>query len=213
MEDYYSQPTLHHSQSPHSPFPISWRLVLTRSLIAILIAATLAAMASMAMGAVMAHEDREAGGYKLVVGFMDEPAYEGERNAVSLRVTKEAGGDHEESSGMAGMDMSSGHQGETSRDTVESEVPVNVSLMTEVEEDGGVNVHIMTDGWTWSLGGAGQHVPGEGHGHIYVDGELLRMVYEPVNHLSGLAPGDRHVRVALSSRPDLQRRANRVRQV
>ena len=79
----------------NSPFPISWRLVLTRSLIAILIAAALAAMAAFVgpvsgTGQALAHEDREAGGYKLVVGFMDEPAYEGERNAVSLRVTKES---------------------------------------------------------------------------------------------------------------------------
>ena len=171
---------------------------MTKSLIAILIVAALVGVASTA---VLAHEDGEAGGYKLVVGFMDEPAYESERNAVSLRVTKEAGEGDEESSGMAGMagmDMSSGQHKETSGDTVESEVPIDVSLMTEVEHDGGVNVQIMTDGWTWSTGGA-NHVPGEGHAHIYVDGELLRMVYEPVNHVSGLAPGDRHIRVTLSS--------------
>ena len=166
---------------------------MTKTLVAILIMAVLAATASTA---VFAHDDEELGGNKIVVGFLHEPAYEGERNAVSIRVTKEAAGGHEESSGMAGMAMSSdpSHDG----DTVESEVPIDVSLMTEVEDDGGVNVHVMTDGWTWSTGGAA-YVPGEGHAHIYVDGELLRMVYEPVNHLSGLAPGERHIRVALSA--------------
>lgn len=70
---------------------------MTRSLIAILIAAALAALTATV---VLAHEDREKGGYKLVVGFLHEPAYEGEKNAVSLRVTKGAAGGHEESSGM-----------------------------------------------------------------------------------------------------------------
>ena len=166
---------------------------MTRSLIAILIVAALAVMAATAA---FAHDDEELGGNKIVVGFLNEPAYEGEMNAVSIRVTKGATGEDEESSGMAGMDMSTDSSHD--RDVVASEVPIDVSLMTEVEDDGGVNLHIMADDWTWSTGGA-NYVPGEGHAHIYVDGELLRMVYEPVNHLSGLAPGERHIRVALSA--------------
>ena len=162
---------------------------MTKTLIAILIAAALAATAATAT---FAHDDEELGGNRIIVGFLNEPAYEGERNAVSIRVTKGGSGGHEDAGSMAdiaGMDMS---------DVVESEVPIDVSLMTEVEGDGGVNVHIMADDWTWSTGGA-NYVQGEGHAHIYVDGELLRMVYEPVNHLSGLAPGERHIRVSLSA--------------
>ena len=68
---------------------------MTRSLIAILIMAALAATASTAA---FAHDDEELEGNKLVVGFLYEPAYEGERNAVSLRVTKGAGDEQEESS-------------------------------------------------------------------------------------------------------------------
>ena len=40
-----------------------------------------------------AHEDTEIGGYNVVVGFLHEPAYEGEKNAASVRVTK-VGPDH-----------------------------------------------------------------------------------------------------------------------
>ena len=163
---------------------------MTRSLIAILIVAALAVMAATAA---FAHDDEELGGNKIVVGFLNEPAYEGEMNAVSIRVTKGAAGEDEESSGMD-MSADSSHDG----DVVASEVPIDVSLMTDVEDDGGVNLHIMTDGWTWSTGGA-DYVAGEGHAHIYVDGELLRMVYEPVNHLTGLAPGERHIKVTLSA--------------
>ena len=44
--------------------------------------------------AALAHEERQVGDYQFVVGFLDEPAYEGERNAVSLRVTKAREEDH-----------------------------------------------------------------------------------------------------------------------
>ena len=37
---------------------------------------------------IFAHESEEEGDYRLVVGFLNEPAYEGEKNAVSIRVTK-----------------------------------------------------------------------------------------------------------------------------
>lgn len=169
---------------------------MAKTLIAILVVAALVAVASMAASTVLAHDDEEVGGNKIVVGFLHEPAYEGEMNAVSIRVTKGGSGGHEESGSMAGMAMSADPSHDT--DAVESEVPISVSLMTDVEDDGGVNLHIMTDGWSWSTGGAA-YVPGEGHAHIYVDGELLRMVYEPVNHLAGLAPGERQIRVALSA--------------
>jgi hypothetical protein len=38
----------------------------------------------------LAHEHREKGGYEFTVGFMNEPAYEGFQNGVSLRVMKSA---------------------------------------------------------------------------------------------------------------------------
>ena len=54
--------------------------------LSITLAAALLTMVSAA--AVFGHEDREEGEYRFNVGFLDEPAYEGQRNAVSLRVTK-----------------------------------------------------------------------------------------------------------------------------
>ena len=50
--------------------------------------AAAAATTIIASTAALAHEERQVGNYQFVVGFLDEPAYEGERNAVSLRVTK-----------------------------------------------------------------------------------------------------------------------------
>ncbi len=46
------------------------------------------ALAMTAAIAVFAHEDEEEEGYRLTVGFLYEPAYEGERNAVSIRVVE-----------------------------------------------------------------------------------------------------------------------------
>ena len=46
------------------------------------------ALTMVAVATVFAHEDSEEGDYRFVVGFLHEPAYEGEMNAVSIRVTK-----------------------------------------------------------------------------------------------------------------------------
>jgi hypothetical protein len=52
-----------------------------------LIMAVVAAL-GLASTSVLAHEDREIEGYHFTVGFMEEPALEGARNAVSLEVMK-----------------------------------------------------------------------------------------------------------------------------
>ncbi|MEX2373922.1 MAG: hypothetical protein WD800_08995, partial [Dehalococcoidia bacterium] len=51
---------------------------------AVLAAAVLAAMLG---GVALAHESRDVGDYRFVVGFAVEPAFEGEKNGVSLRIT------------------------------------------------------------------------------------------------------------------------------
>ena len=83
-----------------------------------IIIATLLVMTltTVAAAAVFAHESEEEGDYRFVVGFLHEPAYEGEKNAVSIRVTKvvpeEAAEEKEE-------DHSQGHS--TSVDTNKSD--------------------------------------------------------------------------------------------
>ncbi len=42
-------------------------------------------------GAVFAHEHRDVGNYVFVVGFINEPAFEGEQNGVSVRITTKDG--------------------------------------------------------------------------------------------------------------------------
>ena len=72
------------------------------------IAAFLVLTLGIAASAAWAHGDAETEDYKLVVGFLVEPAYEGLPNAVEVRVTKAAGDGQEMTmQGHAGMAMTS----------------------------------------------------------------------------------------------------------
>ena len=53
--------------------------------------AALTAVLSLTVGVALAHEGREVGPYRFVVGWVEEPAYEGFKNGVELQVTKMAG--------------------------------------------------------------------------------------------------------------------------
>ena len=84
------------------------------------------------------------------------------------------------------------------------EAPEGLSVSVHVEPDshsaGGVNVRIDTTGFAFApLSVNGDHVPGEGHAHIYVDGVKVARVYGPWFFLGGLAAGEHEVRVTLTS--------------
>ena len=69
------------------------------------LAAAVAAVLGLAVGTVVAHDGREVGDYRINVGWIVEPAYEGFPNGVEVRVIKvaESGGDdhHGESTTVA----------------------------------------------------------------------------------------------------------------
>lgn len=149
---------------------------------------------ALSIGTALAHEPREIEDYNLVVGFFHEPAFEGMMNGVSLRVTKiaEHGHGHETAEAM--------DHGAMGHDSMESEVPISVNMTTEVDDTGGVSVELTTEGWLWTPDNVdGEHVPGEGHAHIYVDGVKIDRVYGPSYYLEGLQPGEREVRVSLNA--------------
>ena len=60
---------------------------------------------SLTLGTILAHEGRPVGDYRLVVGWLHEPAYEGSQNAVSIRVNKVAESDAQDHGG--------GHSGQS----------------------------------------------------------------------------------------------------
>ena len=74
------------------------------------LASAVAAVLSLAVGTVLAHEGREVGDYNINIGWIVEPAYEGFLNGVEVRITRvaEGGGDHGESTTMSEGDDSGG---------------------------------------------------------------------------------------------------------
>ena len=67
----------------------------------------LIALAVVTSAVALAHGDREDGDLNLVVGFLNEPAYEGELNAASVRVTRvddSAGASHSSEEGVEGLE-------------------------------------------------------------------------------------------------------------
>ena len=63
---------------------------------------------SLTLGSILAHEGRPVGDYRFVVGWLEEPAYEGARNAVSVQINKVSEGIEMEGDG------SDNHNGDSS---------------------------------------------------------------------------------------------------
>lgn len=84
--------------------------------------------------------------------------------------------------------------------TSESDIPLGVDIGVIVEETGGLNVHVMTDGFRWAPENVdGVDASGEGHAHIYVDGIKINRVYGPHYYINPLEPGSHQIRVTLNA--------------
>ena len=161
---------------------------LRRSLLALAVSG--AALAA-AVGIAWAHEGREVHGFTFDVGFLVEPAYEGQPNGVYLSVTR-ADGDHQESGHAANGGHDHGGMVETS--------DMSVEVTAEVDPIDGINVHIVPTGFEFAPKRVNQaDVDGEGHAHVYVDGEKVGRAYGEWFHLTGVAPGEREIRVTLQT--------------
>ena len=85
-------------------------------------------------------------------------------------------------------------------DAIALSAPAAVAMAATPDGSSGLNVAIDAEGWRWAPERVNEaHRPGEGHGHIYVDGVKVNRVYGPNYHLAGLEPGERHIRVTLNA--------------
>lgn len=78
----------------------------------------------------------------------------------------------------------------------------NPSVEIEILEDpkSGWNVHIITENFEFNPEGASkEHVDGEGHAHVYLDGVKLNRVYSEWYHIAKIEPGTHEIRVTLNA--------------
>ena len=153
-----------------------------------------------AAGAALAHEGREVHGFTFDVGFLVEPAYEGQPNGVYLSVTRAGGDHHGDGSGQPdGAGAMSAADDHAHAQVVETS-DMSVGVTAEVDPIDGINVHISPTGFSFAPERVNQaDIDGEGHAHIYVDGEKVSRVYGERFHLKGVGPGEHEIRVTLNA--------------
>ncbi len=75
-----------------------------------------------------------------------------------------------------------------------------VALSVVPDSMSGFNLYIETENFTFAPENVGEgYVEGEGHAHVYVDGEKVSRLYGSWYYLSGLEKGKHEVEVRLSS--------------
>lgn len=80
-----------------------------------------------------------------------------------------------------------------------SAVP-SIELAVTADPMGGWTIHaVPTNHEINPQGASGEHVDGQGHMHLYVDGEKVTRLYGEWHHLADLGPGEHTIRVELSS--------------
>lgn len=75
-----------------------------------------------------------------------------------------------------------------------------LKMMVMPDPATGWNLHIMTTNFEFSPQNASRdHVDGEGHAHVYVNGQKLARHYGPWMHIADLEPGEHVISVTLNS--------------
>ena len=68
---------------------------------------------------------------------------------------------------------------------IEQEASPKAVLEIKKDPTGGFNVHVVTTNFVWRPEMASmQHVPGEGHAHVYLDGRKIMRIYNEWFHLN-----------------------------
>lgn len=102
----------------------------------------------------------------------------------------------------AAMDHGSGDHAMMHDTPLEVEgVPApTLAIMVSADPMAGHNLHVMVENFRFSPQNAsGADVPGEGHAHVYVNGQKLGRLYGAWYHIDGLPKGEHMVEVTLNS--------------
>lgn len=114
------------------------------------------------------------------------------------------GHDHADHGVMSGMDHSAMDHGGMAHDEVlsleASAISPTLSVVILEDPASGYNLHIMTENFTFSPENASlDHIEGEGHAHVYINGVKLGRFYGPWVHLDNLPEGEVTVEVTLNA--------------
>ena len=78
--------------------------------------------------------------------------------------------------------------------------PPTLSLAVEPDPVSGWNLHAMTENFRFSPETSGlAPAPGEGHGHLYVNGDKIARLYGPWFHIGQLPKGEAEITVTLNT--------------
>ena len=78
--------------------------------------------------------------------------------------------------------------------------PQITNMMATKDTKSGWNLMIQTENFTFSPQNAsGDHVDGEGHAHIYIDGKKITRLYSHNYYLGELSEGEHSIRVTLNT--------------
>ncbi len=103
---------------------------------------------------------------------------------------------HVAGSGQAGQ--GAGHDHDTPYELGPGDTVPTLALTVTPDPATGWNLHVEKTGFRFSPENAGRdHVPGEGHGHVYVNGVKLARLYADWMHIDRLPEGDAVVEVGL----------------
>ena len=138
------------------------------------------------------HGEYERDGEKLSdTVTLDIPA----ENAAAMAADGHSHSDEAMEEEMAGDAMPAMDHG----DPVEAE-GVSVDFEAEPDPTGGVNLEIMTEGFEFTPENVnGENEDGEGHAHLYIDGEKWGRLYGEWFHLTGLDEGEHEIMVTLNA--------------
>lgn len=106
--------------------------------------------------------------------------------------------DADEMEDMTEGDHDHDHSGESAAAEWDGGAPPTVEASVEGNAESGWDLIATVSGFKFSEPTDEVHVPGWGHTHVFLDGELVSMSYEPVVHLDELAPGPHQFRVTLA---------------
>ena len=97
-------------------------------------------------------------------------------------------------------DSESGHSHSDIKFEVSAEEAPTVDIVVTEDAKSGYNVKIMTTDFTFTPENVnGDNVVGEGHAHLYVDGEKIGRLYGPDYHYDGQFEGTKEFKLTLNA--------------